>query len=255
MTLMSNLSGALRSYAVRNASSLAYGSFALVVLGAAASGAQGALAVYLLGFWHYYLYWLAFAFGRAPFDVFKRDAVVAKAVSVAVFATVYLAAPLDFASLAAVAIGVLLNVRAAAVLGFDRTYYGHEVAGLPPLRIAAFPYSSMAHPMIVGNVLAFGGTLINADFARQWWPLACLHVALNVGLLAMELAGKPRERFVRIGGYTVAGALAVAAAVFFAEGAGTTAWLQLAAAAACAAVLHRRYASGAAAAQTPRRTT
>lgn len=254
MTMMSNLYGALRSYAARNASTLAYGGFALVVLGAAAAGARGALAVYLLGFWHYYLYWLAFAFGRAPFDVFKRDAVVAKTVSVAVFAAVYLAAPLDLLSLAAVAGGVLLNVRAAAVLGFDRTYYGHEVAGLPPLRIAAFPYSAMAHPMIVGNVLAFGGTLINADFARQWWPLACLHVALNIGLLAMERAGKSREGSVRTGGYAVAGALAAAAA-FVAGGAGMTAWLQLAAAAGCAAILYRRYAGGAFAAQTPRRTT
>jgi hypothetical protein len=254
MSVMSNLFAVLRSYAVRNASTLAYCGFALFVLGAAAFGARGALAVYLLGFWHYYLYWLAFAFGGAPFAVFKRDAVAAKTVSVAVFATVYLAAPLDVVSLAAVAGGVFLNVRAAAVLGFDRTYYGHEVAGLPPLRVDAFPYSAMAHPMIAGNVLAFGGTLINADFARQWWPLAGLHVALNIGLLAMELAGKSREFFVRLGGYAVAGALA-AAAVVFAGGAGMTAWLQLAAAAGCAAILYRFYAGGATAAVTPRRTT
>ncbi len=252
MTLMLNPSGTLRSLALRNVSTLAYGAFALVVLGAAAVGAPGTLAVYLVGFWHYYLYWLAFAFGAAPFDVFKRDAVAAKTVSVAVFAAVYLAAPIDFASIATVAAGVLLNVRAAAVLGFDRTYYGQEVAGLPPLRIAAFPYSSMAHPMIVGNVLAFGGTLVNLEFARQWWPLACLHVALNIGLLAMELAGKARERAVRTGGYAVAGLLA--AAVFLFGGAGTTAWLQLAAAAGCAAILHRRYAGGSNPAVTPRRS-
>src|SRR3981081_3920066 len=53
------------------------------------------LAVYLLSFWHYYLYWLAFAFGAIPFDVFKRDAVAMKTVSVAALAAVYLAAPLD----------------------------------------------------------------------------------------------------------------------------------------------------------------
>ena len=49
-------------------------------------------------------------------------------------------------------------MRAAAVLGIDRTYYGHEVLGLAPKRLTAFPYSLTAHPMILGNVAAFGGT-------------------------------------------------------------------------------------------------
>jgi len=73
-----------------------------------------ALAVYLLSFWHYYLYWLAFTFGAASFSVFKRDAIAMKTVSVAALATVYLAAPLDLASLAVIGAGILLNVRAAA---------------------------------------------------------------------------------------------------------------------------------------------
>src|SRR6185369_3613661 len=83
--------------------------------------------------------------------------------------------------------------------GIDRTYYGHEVAGLPPRRITAFPYSLTRHPMILGNVAAFGGTLINPAFRQHWWPLAVLHVSLNIGLLVMELAGT-RQRAVRIGG-------------------------------------------------------
>lgn len=169
------------------------------------------LGVYLLSFWHYCLYWLAFAFGTRSFDAFKRNAVVLKTVSVAALATVYLSAPLDFASLAVIATGILLNVRAAALLGFDRTYYGHEVAGLPPCRIAAFPYSLTAHPMILGNVAAFGGTLINPGFRAQWWPLAGLHVALNIGLLAMELAGPRHRRAVRIGGGLVLAGTLVAA--------------------------------------------
>jgi hypothetical protein len=86
------------------------------------------------------------------------------------------------------------------VLGVDRTYYGHEVAGLPLRRITAFPYSLTNHPMILGNIAAFGGTLINPVFREHWWPLAGLHVALNAGLLVMELAGTRRRRIVRIGG-------------------------------------------------------
>jgi hypothetical protein len=74
------------------------------------------------------------------------------------------------------------------------------VAGLPPRRITAFPYSLTDHPMILGNIAAFGGTLLNPVFREHWWPLAGLHVGLNIGLLVMELAGTHRRRIVRIGG-------------------------------------------------------
>jgi hypothetical protein len=192
----------------RNGSTLACGLLVLSVVLAAALERSLPLAIYLLSFWHYALYWLAFAFGAIAFDVFKRDAVAMKTVSVAALAFVYLRAPIDPVSLAVIAGGILLNVRAAQALGLDRTYYGHEVAGLPPRRVIAFPYSLTNHPMILGNVAAFGGTLINPDFRAVWWPLASLHVALNVGLLAMELAGLRHRRAVRIGGgFVLVGAL------------------------------------------------
>jgi hypothetical protein len=200
MAVLSESSRSFRAIVGRNGSTLSCVLLVLSVLLGAALDRSLPLAVYLLSFWHYYLYWLAFAFGAIPFDLFKRDAVAMKTVSVAALAAVYLAAPLDLASLIVIACGILLNVRAAAALGIDRTYYGHEVAGLPPRRITAFPYSLTNHPMILGNVAAFGGTLINPEFRRHWWPLACLHVALNIGLLAMELAGPRRRRIVRLGG-------------------------------------------------------
>jgi Phospholipid methyltransferase len=173
-----------------------------IVLGAALAKSLPP-AVYLLSFWHYGLYWLAFAFGASDFDGFKRNAIALKTLSVTALAVVYLSAPLDPVSLAVILGGVLLNLRAAQVLGVDRTYYGHEVAGLPGRRLTAFPYSLTSHPMILGNVAAFGGTLINAPFRADWWPLASLHVVLNIGLLAMELAGPQRRGAVRIGGGVV----------------------------------------------------
>jgi len=200
MAVLSESSRSFRAVVGRNGSTLSCVLLVLSVLLGAALDRSLPLAVYLLSFWHYYLYWLAFAFGAIPFGVFKRDAVAMKTVSVAALAAVYLAAPLDLASLIVIACGILLNVRAAAALGIDRTYYGHEVAGLPPRRITAFPYSLTNHPMILGNVAAFGGTLINPEFRQHWWPLAGLHVALNIGLLVMELAGPRRRRIVRIGG-------------------------------------------------------
>ena len=130
------------------------------------------------------------------------------------------------------------------------------MAGLPPRRITAFPYSLTNHPMILGNVAAFGGTLINPAFRQQWWPLACLHVALNIGLLAMELAGTRRRRTVRLGG-GLAFAAVLAGAAFAALGSGkevtASATLAGAAALACAWALYRCYAASGVPAETARR--
>jgi hypothetical protein len=260
MAVLSERSRSFRAIVERNASTLVCILFVLSVLLGAALDRSLPLAVYLLSFWHYYLYWLAFAFGAVAFDVFKRDAVAMKTVSVAALATVYLAAPIDLASLIVIACGILLNVRAAVALGVDRTYYGHEVAGLPLHRITAFPYSLTNHPMILGNVVAFGGTLINPAFRQHWWPLACLHVALNIGLLAMELAGT-RRRTVRIGG-SLAFAVATSGAAFAVLKSGeevTLTIMLMGTAAACAWALYRCYAlpaswSGEVAEQATRRT-
>lgn len=168
--------------------------FVFIVVSVTQAGGSPAVAVYVLSFWHYYLYWLAYRFGAVSLSIFKRDAIVMKTASLAALGYAYFSAPLDFLSLAVVGAGFLLNIIAARALGSDRTYYGHEVANLPPKRVTAFPYSWIAHPMLVGNITAFGGTLINADFREQWWPLACGHVVLNLGLLAMELAVTPLRR-------------------------------------------------------------
>ncbi len=248
MAALSERSRSFRAVVGRHGSTWACGLFVLAVLLGAALDRNLPLAVWLLSFWHYYLYWLAFAFGAVPFDVFKRDAMAMKTVSVAALAAVYLAAPLDLASLAVIAGGILLNVRAAAVLGIDRTYYGREVAGLPPRRITEFPYSLIAHPMIVGNVAAFGGTLINPVFAQRWWPLVCLHVALNIGLLVMELAGTRRLRTIRIGGGLVFAGVLVGA-IFAALPGALLGAAALTFTWACAWALYRCYA------QTVRRTS
>lgn len=199
----------IRSILDRRGPSLACWTIVAAVLAGAAIGREPAVAIYLASFVYYGLYWYAFAWGVRSFEVFKRDALLLKALSVGALAFVYLQAPLDFLSLGTIALGILLNARAASVLGLDRTYYGHELAGLPARRVTAFPYSLMSHPMIVGNVMAFGGTLLNPAFRAAWWPLAALHVALNLALLAMERAGPGRRPVLRLAGLLV---LAVTAA-------------------------------------------
>lgn len=183
----------LPAFARDNASWLASVIFVSLTIGGAYLDGRTTVAICALSFWHYYLYWLAYFFGAVPLRTFKRDAMAMKIVALVVLGAAYLAAPLDVLSLVVVAAGFLLNAVAAAALGSDRTYYGYEVAGLPPHRSSAFPYSLMAHPMLAGNIAAFGGTMINADFREHWWPLACAHVAMNLGLLVMELFVTPRR--------------------------------------------------------------
>ncbi len=180
--------------------SIACWAIVAAVLAGAAIGREPAVAIYLASFVYYGLYWYAFAWGIDSFGAFKRDAMLLKAVSVAALAFVYLQAPPDFVSLGVIGLGILLNARAASVLGIDRTCYGHELAGLAARRITEFPYSLMSHPMIVGNVIAFGGTLLNPTFRAAWWPLAALHVVLNLALLAMERAGTRRRPASKAGG-------------------------------------------------------
>ena len=165
--------------------------FISLVLVASLLLGQAAIAIYVLGFWHYDLYGLAYRYGKVPLALFKRDAVLMKSVALAALGVAYFSCPPDWLSLAVMAAGFGLNALAARVLGVDRTYYGHEVAGLPHRRISAFPYSQVGHPMLVGNMVAYAGTMINDSFREQWWLLASMHVAFNLALLAMEMRVKP----------------------------------------------------------------
>jgi len=172
--------------------------FVLVAFGVACGASSLAIAVYAVSFWHYYLYWLAYRFGSVPLSTFKWDAVFMKTIALIGFGWVYAASPLHVVSLALVLSGFMLNTLAAKALGSDRTYYGYEVAGLSHEKVTAFPYSWVSHPMLIGNVAAFGGSLINADFRAKWWPLASAHVLFNIGLLVMEtLTGPARPTHAR----------------------------------------------------------
>ncbi len=180
-----------------NASLFAGISFVMIVVLLAYPAGHWVLAVYALSFWHYHLYVLAYVFGAVSPPVFRRDAIAMKSVAMIALGWLYLSAPPDLLSLAVVAIGFALNFLAARALGAERTYYGHELAALAPRRVTAFPYSCVTHPMLLGNMAAFGGMLINTEFRHEWWPLAAMHVVLNLGLLVMERVVTPQRRRAR----------------------------------------------------------
>lgn len=165
---------------------------------------QPALAAYALGFWHYLLYWWAYRHGAVQPARFRRDAMVMKGVALASLASIYAAQPWHWTQLSywlsvfVIATGFMLNLVAARALGHTRTYYGWELGDPPRPRVTSFPYSVVPHPMLLGNMMAFGGTLLHPGFREAWWPLAILHVALNAALIVMETSVAPKRRTERI---------------------------------------------------------
>jgi hypothetical protein len=166
------------------------------VLLVSAMAASPELAVYALSFWHYLFYWWAYRYGAVQPALFRRDAIVMKSAALTLLGLSYLAQRWSWLSAIVVVAGFALNLSAALALGHTRSYYGWELGDLPHRRMRVFPYTVLPHPMLVGNIIAFGGTLLNPGFRRAWWPLAVVHVALNAALIVMEsrVASKRQRR-------------------------------------------------------------
>jgi hypothetical protein len=153
--------------------------------------ASPALAVYALSFWHYLFYWWAYRHGVVQPAKFQGDAILMKSIALTALASAYLTQPWHSISALSIGAGFMLNLVAARALGRTRTFYGWELGETPAQRVTSFPYSVVPHPMLVGNMLAFGGTLLNPGFRKAWWPLAIIHVALNGALIVMETSVTP----------------------------------------------------------------
>jgi uncharacterized protein (DUF433 family) len=58
--------------------------------------------------------------------------------------------------------GFSITILATMRLGFVRTYFGSELGFVKAKWIEAFPYGYIPHPMIAGQLIAFGSIL-------YWW--------------------------------------------------------------------------------------
>ncbi|WP_169054330.1 methyltransferase [Nitratireductor sp. XY-223] len=164
--------------------------FVLLVLGVAYASGRWDVAVYALSFWIYLVYVMAFFWRRIPQQRFIRDSILLKVISLLAFAFAFIQTHPSLLSLIVMATGFALNIMAARALGIERTYYGVEVGGMPPVRVIGFPFSLVRHPMLTGSMIAFGAALLAPEFRAVWWPLALLHVILNFAVLQMEIHGR-----------------------------------------------------------------
>jgi hypothetical protein len=163
--------------------------YVLGVVAVALASGHWQPAVYALSFWHYLVYALAFLWRQIPHGAFMRDAMLLKAVALAAFVPALWQTMPNAAAWIVMAIGFAINILATRALGAERTYYGLELEALQPMRLTSFPYSVMAHPMLIGNMVAFAGPLLDQAFRTLWWPLAVLHVLLNLLILLIEIYG------------------------------------------------------------------
>jgi hypothetical protein len=160
--------------------------FAAAVLAVSFAAGRFDLAVYALSFWHYFVYALAFCLRSIEHNAFKRDAMLLKALSMTLLLAVLFQTVPNPASIAVAAAGFGLNLWAAMVLGTDRTYYGVEVKGMPVELSTAMPFIIVRHPMLIGNMVGYGGLLLDSELRQIWWPLVLAHIASNFLVLLME---------------------------------------------------------------------
>lgn len=121
----------------------------------------------LTSFRHYMIYMTTFAFRDPPVahGYLMRDAKLFKSIALAHLGRRLLPLveiPRDFPGLLLVVAGFSITMLATARLGFVRTYFGSELGFVKPEWITRFPYGYIPHPMIVGQLIAFGSIL-------YWW--------------------------------------------------------------------------------------
>ncbi len=224
-----------------DAFSIATALFVAAILAISYAAGEWGLSVYALSFWYYLVYALAFFWRRVPLERFKRDSMVLKTVSLIALGFVLWSVSPNALSLVVTAAGFALNISAFRALGPDRTYYGFELGGIPAKRVTSFPFNVLSHPMLIGNMVAYGGPLIDETFREEWWPLAAAHVLLNLLVLLMEA----RARSGATAGALWTGFILIAGSVLFVMGF-TLVW-QFAFSTVVmgfvfAAILYRRYA-------------
>jgi hypothetical protein len=141
------------------------------------------------------IYMTTFAFRDPPVahGYLMRDAKLFKAIALAhlarhLFPLVQL--PRDAPGLLLAITGFSITMLAAARLGFVRTYFGSELGFVKPKWIRGFPYGYIPHPMIVGQLLAFGSILYwwRASLSINDMALLVTHMSFYTLHLVQELA-------------------------------------------------------------------
>jgi hypothetical protein len=145
--------------------------------------------VVLTSFRHYAMYVATFAFrDNVAHGVLMRDAKLYKTLSMLNLARLLLPVvevPRDIPALALASCGFALTLLATFRLGMVRTYFGTELGLVPPRYVTAFPYGTVPHPMIGGQIIGLSVILFSL-YGRLTAPLVALLVA-HIGSYAAHM--------------------------------------------------------------------
>lgn len=117
----------------------------------------------LTSFRHYVVYICTFAFrDNVALGYLMRDCKFFKTLALLQLGVRILPLfefPPDVPCLGLAAAGFGTTMLACAQLGFVRTYFGSELGFVDPKWVDGFPYNTIPHPMIVGQLFAYGSIL------------------------------------------------------------------------------------------------
>jgi len=120
----------------------------------------------MTSFRHYCVYISTFAYRRPPVahGVLIRDCKLYKTLALTHLAKRIV--PLidlrnDVPGILIASVGFSITILATMQLGMVRTYFGAELGFVEPSWVTGFPYNTIPHPMIVGQLLGFSSIL--------WW--------------------------------------------------------------------------------------
>lgn len=156
-----------------------------------ASAASGSPLPVLLGtsFVHYLIYMGTFEIREGVrYGQFVREAVFFRAVSMIQLAYWYVVGfEPNWVSLILIGTGFGLSMLASHRLGFVGTYFGAELGQIEPRWERSFPYGTIPHPMIVGNLIGLVGIGLSPELSERFPWLVPSHCALYLIHLVQEV--------------------------------------------------------------------
>jgi hypothetical protein len=86
-------------------------------------------------------------------------------------------------------VGFSITILATMQLGMVRTYFGSELGLVKPQWINGFPYNTIPHPMIVGQLFAYSTILLwfQDEMPLETVALVCGHMACYILHMVQEM--------------------------------------------------------------------
>jgi hypothetical protein len=148
----------------------------------------------LTSFRHYCIYMATFAYRNPPVahGYLMRDAKLFKTIALMHLSKHLLPLvklPRDIPGVALAVIGFSITILATMQLGMVRTYFGSELGFVKAQWISGFPYNSIPHPMIVGQLFAYSSILLwfQQDMPLETVALVCGHMTCYILHMVQEM--------------------------------------------------------------------